>query len=176
MAGCSSTSTPSNSAAGATTPAASTGAPSSAASGAVTISAKTGPDGTYLTDGAGRTLYLFEADKGSTSACSGQCATAWPPLTTTGTPAAGSGVTASQLATAARSDGTMQVTYNGHPLYYFVQDKSPGQTTGQATNFFGAAWYIVSPTGTAITLPASGSSSGSSPSPSSTGAGGAAWS
>src|SRR5262249_31133320 len=102
-------------------------------------------------DGTGRTLYLWVADTSSKSVCSGTCAQAWPPLTTTGSPTAGSGVTSSDLGTSARSDGTMQVTYAGHPLYYFVQDTSAGQMTGQGSNGFGAKWWIVAPNGSAIT-------------------------
>jgi predicted lipoprotein with Yx(FWY)xxD motif len=103
-------------------------------------------------------MYLWEADKGSTSSCSGSCAQAWPPVTTTGKPTAGSGVTASMLGTTKRSDGSEQVTYNGHPLYYFVADTSAGSTKGQGSDGFGAKWWLVAPAGTAIT--ASGSSSG----------------
>ena len=166
VAGCSSTgNTPS---AGSTGPGTSAGVASASTGGgstgggsasSVTVMARSGPDGTYLTDSAGRTLYLWVADTGTSSTCSGTCAAAWPPLTTTtGAPKAGTGVTASQLGTTARDDGTKQVTYNGHPLYYFVQDKSPGQMTGQGSNGFGAAWWIVSPAGSAIT--ASSSKSG----------------
>jgi predicted lipoprotein with Yx(FWY)xxD motif len=145
-----------------------------AAGAALTIDTHTGPDGTYLTDGSGRTLYLWMADTGSTSMCSGSCASAWPPVTASGTPSAGSGVTASQLGLSKRSDGTEQVTYDGHPLYYFAGDTAAGQTNGQGSNGFGAAWWIVSPSGSAIT--AAGAKAGASASASSTGAaGGSGW-
>lgn len=123
-----------------------------AAAGAVTVTTKTGPLGTYLVDGAGRTLYLWVADTGSTSTCSGQCASAWPPVTGTAT-AAGS-VTATSLSSSARSDGSKQVTYDGHPLYYFVGDKAAGATAGQGSDGFGAKWWLVGVDGKAITAAA----------------------
>jgi predicted lipoprotein with Yx(FWY)xxD motif len=116
---------------------------------------------TYLTGMSGRAIYLWTADKGSTSSCSGACAQAWPPVTTTGKPAAGSGVTAADLGTTKRSDGSEQVTYKGHPLYYFVADKTAGSTSGQGSDGFGAKWWLVAPSGSAITT-SSGSSGGSS--------------
>ena len=83
--------------------------------------------------------------------CSGPCAQAWPPLTTKGQPKAGSGVTASKLTTATRSDGSTQVVYAGHPLYFFAGDTSPGMTNGQGINNFGGQWWLISPAGAAIT-------------------------
>jgi predicted lipoprotein with Yx(FWY)xxD motif len=145
---------------GSTAPSASGGG--GAAAGSVAVDARTGPDGTYLTDGSGRTLYLFLADKSGASTCSGACATAWPPLTTTSKASAGGGVTASDLGTVTRSDGTKQVTYNGHPLYYFARDTSAGRADGQGLTGFGAAWWIVSPVGMAITMPGAGAGAGSS--------------
>jgi predicted lipoprotein with Yx(FWY)xxD motif len=106
--------------------------------------------GKVLADGSGRTLYLFEKDKGPKSSCSGACATAWPPLTTTGTPKAGAGVKASKLKTTSRGGGVKQVTYNGHPLYRFVKDTAPRQTKGQNVHAFGADWYVVSAAGRKI--------------------------
>ena len=109
--------------------------------------------GEVLVDGQGRALYLFAADTTSDSACYGACATAWPPLLTD----KGAKVDAMHMATAAltgtttRKDGTIQVTYNGHPLYYFQGDTQPGQITCQAVVNFGAAWYVVDPHGNAIT-------------------------
>ena len=84
------------------------------------------------------------------STCSGACAQAWPPLTTSGTPKAGGKVKASLLGTTTRSDGSREVTYAGHPLYYFEGDSAPGQTTGQGSDGFGAPWWVVSPAGKAI--------------------------
>ena len=121
-----------------------------AKSGAVSLTAGKGSLGTFLVDSAGRSLYLWEADKGTKSMCSGACAAAWPPLTTTGKPTAGKGVNASLLGTTKRNDGSLEVTYGGHPLYYFAGDTSPGQITGQGSNGFGAKWYVVSPAGKAI--------------------------
>src|SRR4051812_32683040 len=125
--------------------------PAAAADSAATVKTTTGDLGTFLVDAKGSALYLWAADKGSTSTCSGGCAQAWPPLTTTGKPLAGPGTQASLLGTTKRSDGTLEVTYAGHPLYYFTGDAQPGQTTGQATNGFGADWFVVAPSGKAIT-------------------------
>jgi predicted lipoprotein with Yx(FWY)xxD motif len=115
--------------------------------------------GAYLTDAQGRSLYLFLADKNGKSSCNGACAAAWPPLLTSGTPQAGSGATGGMLGTTTRDDGTKQVTYNNHPLYMYSLDKQPGNTNGQGVNAFGALWWLVSPSGSAITT--TGSSSGS---------------
>jgi predicted lipoprotein with Yx(FWY)xxD motif len=106
--------------------------------------------GSILVNSTGRTLYLFKADVGAKSACTGGCATAWPPLLATAKPTAGTGLTASKLATITRSDGTQQVTYNGHPVYLFIKDKKPGQTTGQGVTAFGAAWFALTPAGNQI--------------------------
>jgi predicted lipoprotein with Yx(FWY)xxD motif len=106
--------------------------------------------GQILVDGSGRTVYLFVADSGMTSTCYASCAQIWPPVVTTGAPLAGTGATASLLGTTARTDGSKEVTYAGHPLYYFVSDKKPGDTTGQAVDGFGALWYVLSPSGMQI--------------------------
>jgi predicted lipoprotein with Yx(FWY)xxD motif len=118
--------------------------------------------GKILVDSQGRTLYLFQADKGTKSACTGACAAAWPPLRASGKPVAGSGLAASKLTTAPRSDGQPQVVYNGHPLYRFSSDQSTGDASGQGVNAFGALWYTVSPAGAAITTAASSSGGGGS--------------
>jgi predicted lipoprotein with Yx(FWY)xxD motif len=119
-------------------------------SAATVISAKSSSLGTFLVDSKGRTLYLFDADHGPMSTCNGACAEDWPPLTTTGKPMAGAGVKASLLGTTKRADGTQEVTYAGHPLYYFAGDTAAGQTTGQGSGAFGAPWWVVSPTGKAL--------------------------
>jgi predicted lipoprotein with Yx(FWY)xxD motif len=106
--------------------------------------------GKVLADGRGHTLYLFEKDKRSKSACSGPCAQAWPPLMTTGKPMAGAGVSASKLGTTTRAGGGKQVTYNGHPLYGFVKDTGPRQTHGEGLKAFGAEWYVLSAAGKAV--------------------------
>jgi predicted lipoprotein with Yx(FWY)xxD motif len=106
--------------------------------------------GVILVDGNGRALYLFEADKGTASSCNDACAAVWPPLTTMGAPVAGAGASQSLLATTTRKDGATEVTYNGHPLYYFVSDKQAGDTAGQGLSSFGADWYVLSAAGTKI--------------------------
>jgi predicted lipoprotein with Yx(FWY)xxD motif len=106
--------------------------------------------GKVIANSAGRTLYLFRADKGTTSACYGSCATYWPPLLTAGKPTAMAGVKASLLGTAKRKDGKLQVTYKGHPLYTFLEDKAAGQTAGEGSNNFGAKWYALAPSGATI--------------------------
>lgn len=116
----------------------------------MTISTRSGSLGTYLVDGQGRAVYLFEADTGSSSTCYGACASAWPPTATSAQPNAGPGVEASKLGTTRRNDGTLEVTYAGHPLYYFAKDMQPGQTAGQGINGFGAKWYVLSPAGQKI--------------------------
>jgi predicted lipoprotein with Yx(FWY)xxD motif len=123
--------------------------------------ANNGGLGKILVDSQGRTLYLFQADKGTKSACTGACAKAWPPLRASGKPVVGTGLTASKVTTAPRSDGMPQVVYNGHPLYTFAHDQNPGDANGQGVNAFGANWYVLSPAGATITTSASSSSSGS---------------
>ena len=128
----------------------SSGAPVAAGSGPASVALAQSDLGKILADGQGRTLYLFEADKGTASTCDGACASAWPPLTTDGSPIAGAGVTGSKLGTTTRSDGTTEVTYNGHPLYTFAGDSAPGQTGGQGSVDFGAEWHALSAAGTPI--------------------------
>ena len=125
-------------------------APSTPAAKAAAVSTASGALGTFLVGPGGRTVYLFEKDTGTTSACTGACAAAWPPLTTTGAPTAGGAAKASLLGTTKRADGTMEVTYAGHPLYYFAGDKAPGDTNGEGVDHFGAEWYMVSPMGTTV--------------------------
>jgi predicted lipoprotein with Yx(FWY)xxD motif len=108
---------------------------------------RTTPLGRILVDGRGMTLYLFEKDTGMMSTCNGSCAKFWPPVTSTRAAKAGSGLDAGKLGTTARTDGETEVTYNGHPLYYYAGDKQPGDTTGQGLNAFGALWYVLSPAG-----------------------------
>jgi predicted lipoprotein with Yx(FWY)xxD motif len=100
--------------------------------------------GSFLVDSAGMTLYIYTKDTPGTSVCYGVCATAWPPLLTNGAPTAGMGVTASMLGTTTRTDGTVQVTYNGWPLYYYAKDKVAGDTTGEGVN---TIWYVMTPAG-----------------------------
>ena len=100
-----------------------------------------------MTDGAGRTLYLWIPDELNKSNCAGQCATFWPPLLVTGAPVAGPGAAARRLSTLTRADGATQVTYNGWPLYYFSRDQRPGDVLGQGVNALGGLWFVVSPYG-----------------------------
>jgi predicted lipoprotein with Yx(FWY)xxD motif len=114
------------------------------------------PLGQFLVDAGGRSLYLFEADMTTASTCSGACAQTWQPLTTGGAPQAESGATPSLLGTTMRTDGTTQVTYNQHPLYYFSGDSKPGDITGEGNTSFGAGWDVVSPAGAKIEKPGGG--------------------
>jgi predicted lipoprotein with Yx(FWY)xxD motif len=124
--------------------------PAASPAAAATIAVATTKLGQILVDGNGMTVYLFVADTGTTSTCYTSCAALWPPVLTTGAPQAGTGADASLLGTTTRTDGKVEVTYAGHPLYYFVQDKVAGDTTGQGVNSFGALWWVVSPAGAAI--------------------------
>lgn len=119
-------------------------APSSTASG-TTLALKTtkGRLGIWLTDSAGRTVYLYTKDKGMTSECYGSCAKLWPPLTTTGSATiSGKFTVAHDLGVTTRTNGSKQVTYGGHPLYYFSGDTAPGQTNGQGV---GHVWFLIGP-------------------------------
>lgn len=104
-----------------------------------------------LTDSAGRTLYVWAGDTGSTSRCAGACASEWPPVLTTGSPAVGTGVVARFLGTSMRADGAEQVTYRGHPLYYYRDDTGAGQAKGQGADDFGGRWSKMDASGKAIT-------------------------
>jgi predicted lipoprotein with Yx(FWY)xxD motif len=153
-------------------------APSSSASSApakgVSITAVKGTHGIYLAGASGRALYLWAADSGGKSSCSGACTSVWTPVITTATPVAAGAVKAAALSTITRSDGSKQVTYNGHPLYYYTADAGAGTTKGQGTNSFGAKWWLVAPSGAAITVVSTQtapSSSGASSSSSSNGSG-----
>lgn len=126
-------------------------AASPAAAGATIAVATNSKLGQILVDGRGITVYLFVVDTGTTSTCYTSCAAVWPPVLTTGAPQAGAGATASLLGTTTRTDGKIEVTYAGHPLYYFIQDKAVGDTTGQGVNGFGGLWWVMSPAGAAIT-------------------------
>jgi predicted lipoprotein with Yx(FWY)xxD motif len=117
--------------------------------------------GTVLVDGSGYTLYLYEPDNQSGhSKCSGPCAVEWSPLTLPSSvkiPLAGPGAIVANLSTTQRSDGTVQVTYNGWPLYTWAQDTAPGQATGEGLNNLGGLWYVVNPAGNAIVKVGAGS-------------------
>jgi predicted lipoprotein with Yx(FWY)xxD motif len=157
VAGCggssSSSSTTGGSGAAASSPYAMPSTQTSAAAGSLAV-ADHGL-GRMLVDGDGRTLYLFKADKTSQSTCSGGCAEAWPPVTDTAKVKAGAGVEAKLIGSSKRADGTTQVTYDGHPLYRFAGDTAAGDLQGQGLDGFGALWWAVAPSGTAITKAAS---------------------
>jgi predicted lipoprotein with Yx(FWY)xxD motif len=125
--------------------------PPAASAGAATVAlGENDTLGSFLVDDKGMTLYLFTKDTPNTTVCYDKCAVAWPPLLTTDDPVAGEGVDASLLGTTNRTDGTVQVTYNGWPLYYYEKDKAPGDVTGQDV---GGVWYVVSAEGNQITTP-----------------------
>ena len=159
----SSSSTPA--ASGATSTPAATASPTATGGSAtaLVISTKSSSAGAFLTNGSGRAIYLWEKDSMNSSACSGGCASAWPPVTATGGLTAAGGVNKADLSTFTRSDGTKQVAYDGHPLYYFVGDSKPDEATGQGSDSFGAKWWLVDPAGTAITASVT-VSSGAAPS------------
>ena len=121
----------------------------SAKEGAI-VSTATTRLGRILVDSRGRTLYLFEKDRNGKSACSGKCATFWPPLISAGKPRAAAGAKQSLIGTTRRSDGRVQVTYNHHPLYTFAKDTKRGQTNGEGVDGFGAEWYAISPAGAKV--------------------------
>jgi predicted lipoprotein with Yx(FWY)xxD motif len=123
------------------------------------VTTHTSGAGTYLSDASGRSLYLFTADTGSTSMCTGGCATEWRPLVAAGMPHASGKVSPTMVAVAARSGGQQQVTYAGHPLYYFAGDSAAGQTNGQGLDNFGGKWWLVNAGGQAVTTTSSSSSS-----------------
>jgi predicted lipoprotein with Yx(FWY)xxD motif len=136
--------------------------PKTSSGASATVGVANSSLGSILVNSGGRTVYLFKGDSGTKSTCSGACASAWPPLLATGTPTAGSGPTASKLGTTTRSDGSHQVTYNGHPLYMFINDKKPGDVNGQGVTAFGASWFALTPSGTQASAPASSSGGGAS--------------
>jgi len=121
-------------------------------------------DGRYLVDAQGHSVYLFQKDEEGESYCSGACAAVWPPVETSTAPRAGVGVQSGALGTIKRGDGDMQVTYHGHPLYYYAADAStPDRTKGEDIEQFGAGWYLVNGRGEPVeeSESSSGSNSGS---------------
>jgi predicted lipoprotein with Yx(FWY)xxD motif len=125
-----------------------------------------------LTDSAGFVLYWFALDTPSASNCNNSCANYWPPVL--GTPSLASGVSLTgKLGTIKRSDGQLQATYDGHPLYTFKSDTSAGEDSGNALNASGGLWWAMTASGVKIRAKGSSSSSGSSPTTSpSSGSGG----
>jgi predicted lipoprotein with Yx(FWY)xxD motif len=111
---------------------------------------RTGKLGRYIVDGKGFTLYLFEKDKTTKSTCYSGCAHTWAPLLTSGRATAGPGVQSAKIGTTRRKNGSMQVTYGGHPLYHYDDDHKPGMTEGQGKLEFGAKWYVLAAGGKKI--------------------------
>lgn len=148
---CSPQATPTTAAVPPTEPPAATSAPVVPVTGAAAVNlGQNDTLGSFLVDDKGMTLYLFTKDTPNTTVCYDNCAVAWPPLLTTGDPVAGEGVDASKLGTTTRTDGSVQVTYNGWPLYYYEKDMAAGDVTGQDV---GGVWYVVSAAGDMITSP-----------------------
>lgn len=119
----------------------------SSSGGAAVVSLGHTKAGMVLVDANGMTLYDFHKDKGTTSSCYGPCAEGWPPALTEGEPSVGNGASASKLGTTERKDGTTQITYAGHPLYTFVEDKKPGEANGNDVKAFGGQWYALKGSG-----------------------------
>ena len=187
VAACSSGGTSSAAAPAAPTTGGSASSASASPGGTVITTAKS-TAGTVLASGTGRAIYLWAKDTGTMSNCNGACASAWPPVTTTANATAAGSAKASDIGTITRSDGTKQVTYDGHPLYYFSGDSGPGTANGQGSDAFGAKWWLVAPTGSDVTAgvtsftagssagaPAAPAPSAPASSPASSGAGGS-WS
>ena len=175
IAGCgggSSSSSSSESSGGETTGSESATTSSEGGGGSGTITgAEVGGVGTVLVDSEGMTVYLFTPDQGTESTCYGGCEAAWGPVVAEGKPTAGEGAMSSALGTTKRKDGTMQVTYNGHPLYTFSGDSAPGEANGQEDD---GTWFVLDEAGEAVTggAPAGGTTGESSTTTESSGAGG----
>ena len=120
----------------------------SAGSATATVKLVDSPFGKILADGSGQTIYVFTKDSGTTSACTGGCASAWPPVVASGTPTSGDGLAASDLGAVTRDDGTRQVTFSGHPVYTYGGDSGPGEFSGQGS---GGSWFVIGADGAAIT-------------------------
>jgi predicted lipoprotein with Yx(FWY)xxD motif len=163
LAGCGSSSSSSSSAsAPASAPTQSSAATTAAAAApGLAVVTKHGKLGTILAAGPKHlTVYLFEADRGAASACTGACAKTWPPVTTEGKPTASGSADAADLGTTMRSDGKEQVTYKGHPLYFYDDDKDSGDAYGQGSKAFGAGWYVLKPNGSKLDDDSGAKSSG----------------
>jgi predicted lipoprotein with Yx(FWY)xxD motif len=122
-------------------------APSASANEATLNVASNSTLGEFLVDGKGMTLYMYTRDTADTSNCSGDCLVSWPPFLTQGNPILGPGIDDSKVGTTTLADGSLIVTYNHMPLYYWIKDTKPGDTTGQGV---GSVWYVVSPDGEII--------------------------
>jgi len=143
---------PSESEKSTSTAAASTPTTTPSSGGGVAVTVKHASKlGTILAAGPKKlTVYMFEGDKGASSSCSGACASVWPPVTSTGAATAAGAANSADLGTITRSDGTTQVTYKGHPLYFFARDKDSGDSYGQGVKGFGSDWYVIAPSGSKV--------------------------
>ena len=139
------------------------GAMPSSTGGPATLKLSQTQFGSFLVDGQGHTLYLFKKDEKGESYCTGACAAVWPPLETSSRPNGTGGIETAALGTIKRDDGQTQVTYRGHPLYYYAADASkPGKTKGEELEQFGDEWYVVGANGKPVERDMkSGSGSGS---------------
>jgi predicted lipoprotein with Yx(FWY)xxD motif len=120
-----------------------------AMAGGAKVTLKSSDYGRVLMNGGGKALYLFTKDSGPTSQCYGDCAVAWPPFLTKGKPSAGEGLKPKLLGTTRRDDGSRQVTYKGHPLYFYEHDR-PGVILCQDVFEFGGTWLLVNRRGNAV--------------------------
>jgi len=116
-----------------------------------TLSVASSRYGRIIVDRTGRTLYMFDVERDGVPRCYGACAASWPPLVSPVGPVAGSGLDQALVTTAARKDESRQVIYNGHPLYYYVGDRSPGEIKCQAVFEYGGGWYVLDVKGNKIT-------------------------
>jgi predicted lipoprotein with Yx(FWY)xxD motif len=164
-AACSSSTSSSSTPAATATSAGAAAASSSSTGSATVISTKSSSGGAFLTNGSGRAVYMWVKDAKDQSMCTGSCASTWPPVTTTGSATASGSAVSADLGTITRSGGVKQVTYDGHPLYYYVGDTGAGTVNGQGSTGYGAYWWILAPSGSPIT--SSVTVTGASPSSSS---------
>jgi predicted lipoprotein with Yx(FWY)xxD motif len=155
LSACASSASSSSSTPATTAPAAG-GSSAASSAGGTTVNMTTINGTAVLTNSSGKTLYWFAPDTSTTSKCTGSCATYWPPVT--GPVTAGSGVTGT-LGTITRSDGTMQATYDGHPLYTYVGDTAAGQAKGNGLNLSGGLWYEMTVSGAKPAVATAGSTS-----------------
>jgi predicted lipoprotein with Yx(FWY)xxD motif len=124
------------------------GASGGTSASAATVTTKHGELGTILAAGPKKlTVYLFESDTPTHSTCSGACSAVWPPVTTSGSAGVSGAAMSADLGTITRPDGSKQVTYKGHPLYYFSKDKDSGDSYGEGLKTFGSEWYVLAPSG-----------------------------
>jgi predicted lipoprotein with Yx(FWY)xxD motif len=153
LAGCggSNASSATSAASSTAAPAQSTASPATENNAAVAVTAKPSKVGSILAAGPKRlTVYVFEADKEGASSCGQSCAAVWPPVRAGGTIVARGGLDVTKLSRITRADGTRQVTYNGHPLYFYARDGDKSDAYGQGIKSFGASWYVLSPSGNKI--------------------------